>query len=151
MSTSQALSITAKTFRGYRRFRVFIRELSATFLGLFLCSFALHSAANDIELISQAFDAPLVGDWANGTSSEPAVSDDGRFVAYVSSASDLAEDDPDVNRRIQDIFFYDIAAGETTLLTRFANGGSSAPDVSADGRYVAVSYTHLTLPTTPYV
>ncbi|HEV7672830.1 MAG TPA: hypothetical protein VGS22_30300 [Thermoanaerobaculia bacterium] len=74
----------------------------------------------------------------------PAVSADGRFVAYNSSSSELVAgvlDDP----MSQDIFLYDRTTGENQLVTRLASSSNQAaggvgfrqPAISADGRYVA--------------
>ena len=76
----------------------------------------------------------------NAPSSQPAVSADGRYVAYVSSASDIVPDD--FNYPDSDIFVYDRTTGTTTLVsvnsagTGSANRNSSDPLISADGRYV---------------
>ena len=76
---------------------------------------------------------------ANGDSFEPAISADGRFVAFSSAATNLvAGDSNDVN----DVFVRDRLANTTTrvsvgLAGANANGGSDAPSISADGRYVA--------------
>jgi Tol biopolymer transport system component len=70
---------------------------------------------------------------------EPAVSIDGRFVAFTSSADNLAPGDS--NKR-EDVFVRDLASNTTTLVSVKLNGtasgnqGSHAPTVSADGRYV---------------
>jgi hypothetical protein len=70
----------------------------------------------------------------------PAISADGRFVAFASLASDLVAND--TNSRI-DVFLRDLQAGATTLVSRNAagtNGGnndSQKPLISADGRFVA--------------
>lgn len=83
------------------------------------------------------------GECANGDSSEPAISADGRFVAFTSLATDLVSD-PDHNR-FTDIYVRDLPAGSTTLLsanrwnTNGGNGNSLDPAISADGRFV--SYT----------
>lgn len=76
---------------------------------------------------------------ANGDSFEPALSADGRFVAFSSAATNLvAGDSNDAN----DIFVRDRQANTTTrvsvgLAGVNANGGSDAPSISADGRLVA--------------
>jgi Tol biopolymer transport system component len=63
----------------------------------------------------------------------PAVSADGRYVAYYSSASNLVPDD---TNGFMDVFVWDRATGTTTRITD-GNGMSRLPSVSADGRYVA--------------
>ena len=75
----------------------------------------------------------------NGDSFEPALSADGRFVAFSSAATNLvAGDTNDAN----DVFVRDRQANTTTrvsvgLAGANANGGSDAPSISADGRWVA--------------
>lgn len=78
----------------------------------------------------------LLTSGGNNASSAPSISADGRFVAFQSNASNLAAGDS--NGAISDIFVRDLIAGTTTLLTPGGNGsGSSAPSISANGRYVA--------------
>lgn len=85
---------------------------------------------------------------ANGKSYAPAISADGKFVAFVSEADNIVAGD--TNQR-PDVFVRDIAAGTTRLVTRslaggFGNGFSGEPAISADGRHVAFtsSSTNLT-------
>jgi Tol biopolymer transport system component len=71
----------------------------------------------------------------------PTISDDGRFVAFASFASNLVEDDS--NGR-GDIFVHDRHTGETSRVSVSARGiegndHSSLPAISADGRFVAFS------------
>lgn len=75
---------------------------------------------------------------ANDASVDPAISDDGRIVAFVSAASDLVALD---SNGTADVFAHD---RQTLALTRVsvgaggqANGASSAPSLSADGGLVA--------------
>jgi hypothetical protein len=84
---------------------------------------------------------------AGATSSEPsntvgapAISADGRFVAFASSARDLITDD--TNGRT-DVFVRDLKARTTVLASRNSTGTSGGNDdsqnpiISADGRFVA--------------
>ncbi|PYU99124.1 MAG: hypothetical protein DMG10_26205 [Acidobacteria bacterium] len=77
----------------------------------------------------------------NGFSFAPAISADGRFVAFESFATDLVADD-DANGDF-DVFVRDLKTGTTTLISvnragcGSGNGFSSAPAISADGRLVA--------------
>jgi Ca2+-binding RTX toxin-like protein len=81
---------------------------------------------------------------ANDGSFSPAISADGRFVAFSSSADNLAPDD---NNAVLNVFVRDTQPpGTTTLVSRAAgpagagaDGGSSSPAISADGRFVAFS------------
>lgn len=75
---------------------------------------------------------------ATGWSRAPAVSADGRFVAFSSDTTLTAGDD----NRSEDVFVYDMQTGSTTLVSVASDGAignedSRSPDISADGRYVA--------------
>ena len=79
---------------------------------------------------------------ADRASGSPAISADGRYVAFVSAAIDLVAGLDDENSET-DVFLWDRVTGATTLVsrssasaTRTAHGTSSAPSLSADGRYV---------------
>lgn len=91
-----------------------------------------------IELVS----ATASGATGNGDSLTPAISDDGRFIAFRSAASNLAPGD---ENGIPDIFVKDMASG---LVQRLELDGDSsgvipqrlfqaAPDISGDGAFVA--------------
>lgn len=73
---------------------------------------------------------------SDGTAWECDVSDDGRYVAFSSSASNLAPND---TNGVADVFLRDMALGTTALLSRGAGGASGAggesrrPSISADG------------------
>jgi Tol biopolymer transport system component len=76
---------------------------------------------------------------ANGSSSAPSISADGRYVAFCSHASNLAGD---ANGSIQDVFVRDRQAGTTEMVCVAAGGVaadslSDSPSISADGRFVA--------------
>jgi Tol biopolymer transport system component len=80
---------------------------------------------------------------AGGVSLAPAISADGRYVAFVSSASNLLGPGVDTNSS-QDVFVRDLVANTTTLVSRAAGASgaqagdhSISPSISADGRYVA--------------
>jgi Tol biopolymer transport system component len=72
-------------------------------------------------------------------SSAPAVSSDGRFVAFRSYASNLVAGD---TNEVEDVFVHDQTTGATSRVSVDSGGGqanaeSDAPSISADGRYVA--------------
>ncbi len=82
--------------------------------------------------------APAADD-ADGPSFHPAVSGDGRFVTFVSEATNLGPRD---RNRVADVYLHDVHTGRTTLVSRSARGGSATgpsrhPALSADGRFVA--------------
>ncbi|EFQ84627.1 hypothetical protein HMPREF0063_10480 [Aeromicrobium marinum DSM 15272] len=75
----------------------------------------------------------------DGESGLPAISADGRYVAYESHATNLVAGDANDSK---DVFVWDRQTGTTALVSVGAGGlqgdaDSSAPSVSADGRYVA--------------
>lgn len=80
----------------------------------------------------------------NDGSSKPALSADGRFVAFLSRATDLVAGQSDANGG-DDVFLYDRVLGTLTLASRASgapatagNGVSSAFSLSAEGTYVAL-------------
>lgn len=73
----------------------------------------------------------------------PAISGDGRFVAFVSNASNLVDGDTNGS---MDIFVHDRTTGLTTRVSVDSTGGQAHgqceyPSISADGRYVAFHTT----------
>jgi Tol biopolymer transport system component len=77
----------------------------------------------------------------DGDSTAPAVSADGRLVAFTSAAGNLSDEDA---AGVTDVFVRDVAAGTTTLVSRAtglngaaAGGSSRDASISADGRLVA--------------
>lgn len=81
------------------------------------------------------------GTQGNGYSSQPTISADGRYVAFLSSATNLVAGDTNVKR---DVFVHDRNTGQTTRASVSsngvqANGDSAWATISADGRYVAFS------------
>ena len=75
----------------------------------------------------------------NNDSSEPAISADGRYVAFRSWASNLVPGDTNGK---SNIFVHDRKTGETKIISKGsdgkqAKGPSSLPSISADGRFVA--------------
>lgn len=76
---------------------------------------------------------------ANGPSHHPAISGDGRHVAFASEASNLT---PHVRRGTTQIYVHDRVTGLTELVTsigrgRGANADSRRPAMSGDGRRIA--------------
>jgi Tol biopolymer transport system component len=77
------------------------------------------------------------GSQSNGSSYDPGVSWDGRYVVFQSEASNLVSGD---TNGAEDIFVRDRTLGATTRLSvdaagGEANGSSSAPSINLDGRY----------------
>ncbi len=78
---------------------------------------------------------------ANDHSSSPAISADGRYVAFQSGASNLVPED---TNDVGDIFVHDRQTGTTELISLAedgsqANDASGEPGISADGRWVVFS------------
>lgn len=80
----------------------------------------------------------LTGERANGDSAEPAISLDGRYVLFASSASNLVPGD---NNGKDDIFLRDLWTGTTTLVSTTASGGQLDADSYGpqlvDGNHIA--------------
>ncbi len=79
------------------------------------------------------------GTAATGHSREPAVAAGGRYVAFLSDATNLVDND---TNNATDIFVHDLQTGVTERVSvtsggAQADGPSWAPTISADGRYVA--------------
>jgi VCBS repeat-containing protein len=108
-------------------------------MALVLLAGAAQAAKDDVELVSRASGA--TGANANADAYRPVLSSDGRFVAFLSDASNLDPGDADA---IQDVFVRDLQTATTTLVSRASgasgvksNGNAYETAVSGDGRYVA--------------
>ena len=77
------------------------------------------------------------GEQGDSDSSEPSISADGRFVAFSSQSSNLAQSD--VDGFDWDIFVHDRQTGETKRITE--SGSSFSPSISSDGHYIAYRTT----------
>ncbi len=104
-----------------------------------------NNAATDVFLrnlvtgVTRRISATAGGVDANGASSKPWISEDGRFVVYQSKATNLVAGD--VNMKT-DVFVFDRVALTTTLVSTSSNGGqgdddSSNPVISSTGDVVA--------------
>ena len=123
---------------------------------------AFHSRASNLTSGTQFFDNVYVRDRQAGTTSlasatpaglpghgashDASISPSGRFVAFISSASDLVPND--TNGR-DDVFERDRVSGQTLLVSVFAAGQEpppeteySLPSISADGRFVSFVTSH---------
>jgi Tol biopolymer transport system component len=124
-----------------------------------LCGVAGGARAGEVELVSRVHPGQE-SDTASGTGARlggishpsPSISADGRYIVFTSIATNLVAGQNDVNLRSPfssiDVFLHDRIAGVTTLVSRSlespsttANAGSSAPVISADGRYIAFTST----------
>ena len=85
------------------------------------------------------------GAQADGPSEQPAISGNGRFVAFTSSATNLVIGD---TNGVDDVFVHDIAEGTTARVSLTAAGGEAAaaslsPSVSNNGDVTFVSHAGL--------
>lgn len=98
--------------------------------------YLLDRATNALEMISTSGTGAL----GNNGSFDPAISDDGRYVAFYSAASNFYTGDV---ASIADLFIRDRQMGTTTLVTvginGNANGQSLEPMFTADGRTLIFS------------
>jgi Tol biopolymer transport system component len=83
----------------------------------------------------------LLASGGNGSSGYVTISDNGRYVAFASTATDLHPDDLD---RKLDVYVRDLRTGEITLVSRGpgfdgvkGDGAAMQPWISGDGRFVA--------------
>ncbi|PCJ54153.1 MAG: hypothetical protein COA70_05830 [Planctomycetota bacterium] len=89
--------------------------------------------------ITESISINMSGQFAFGTSSAPAISADGTWVAYESSAEDLVASDSNGKR---DIFIHNLGSGLTEIVSVTSTGvqgnaTSFNASVSGDGRFVA--------------
>jgi Tol biopolymer transport system component len=108
----------------------------------------LHRHHKQVVVKDRAWRRPVVvsrasgpkGALSDGRSREAAISGTGRYVAFVSRAHNLVTGDRD---GVEDIFVRDLRTDRTTLVSTddsgraIADGDSSQPSVSADGRFIA--------------
>ncbi|MBE0544767.1 MAG: PD40 domain-containing protein [Verrucomicrobia bacterium] len=134
LSTLSAFSASAD---GYRiAFSSEADNLVANDTNQFRDVFVRDLLAGTNLLVSVAADGHAPG---NGLSSDPAISGDGRYVVFGSSAPNLVGND---TNNAQDVFIRDLQTGTTMLVSVNTEGispgnqDSHTPTISADGRYV---------------
>jgi fibronectin type 3 domain-containing protein len=99
--------------------------------------FLKDTLTGSIQLVTTGAAGP-----ANSDGQFPALSGDGRYVQFMSGASNLVPND---NNGAADVFVRDTQAATTTLISNRnaslapATAGGSLPQVSADGRFVVFS------------
>lgn len=138
MFWDQMTSTRAKT-SGYRRWRDrfgtgLLRILPVIVLASLVMPPPARAGAGDTFLVSYS----STGN-APGGASEPAVSENGRFVAWESESGFYVENDTNMTT---DVFLRDQELGTTVRVSATTtgvqgNGQSRAPSISADGRFVA--------------
>ena len=115
--------------------------------GIGLCSLSLRTRMASLtstfvtrrRTLRGASPGASAGGDSDGPSYHPAISGDGRYVAFVSEASNLTRDS---SSRAAQIFVHDLVTGITELVSRTpngrpANGASLRPALSHDGSRVA--------------
>jgi uncharacterized membrane protein len=101
---------------------------------------ALDVFVRDRELdTTERVSVSSTGEQGNSHSFQPAISANGRYVAFASAATNLVAGD---TNRDNDVFVRDLKLGTTERLSVSSGGregdeNSQAPAISADGRYVA--------------
>lgn len=84
--------------------------------------------ADSVSLVSRSSN----GGPANGSSNWPSISRDGRWVAYLSSATNIVAGAPAYG-----VYLWDRVTGQTILVSAYENGSGNAPAVADGGNYVA--------------
>jgi len=117
-------------------------DLIVDVLGWFPTTFEAGAATSRVSIRSDGTQA------VGGNSSEPAISADGRYIAFASLAPNLIVGDLNAER---DVFLRDTVLDTTIRISvdsagiESSGGGSEGPTISADGRYVAYTSTSNTL------
>lgn len=100
--------------------------------------YAHNRQTSQIEVVSRDSNASTVNG-GNGVSSDPAISTDGRFVAFVSQSTNLV-----AGVSGQQVYLRDRQTGQTTLVSRSTAGqtasagsNNTAPAISNDGQFIA--------------
>ncbi|NOR88892.1 MAG: hypothetical protein GQ524_01425, partial [Anaerolineales bacterium] len=99
--------------------------------------FVVDLRSGEVELVSH----PTLGGQANAASTQPAISGDGRFVAFVSAATNLV---PGATAGLEEIYLFDrsdefLQWVSTPRIGAVNDGLSGEPAISADGNWVAFS------------
>lgn len=138
-----------------------LRKISvlALVLVLMLSVIPLASGAKPVGNLSWLLVSPgASGSGGDQDSARPSISADGRYITFWSYATDLidgmvidtgsdgcgcegacgCEGECDCELEISNVYLYDVATGETTLVTKGSagvgcNGASDSPEISADG------------------
>jgi len=99
----------------------------------------INARANDIFVYDRDTDTTeLLTAGGNAPSWDPSISADGRFVAFVSNATNLVAGDTDNDTNTDsNIFVFDRETRTTEQITSGATSDSNSPSISADGRFVA--------------
>jgi uncharacterized repeat protein (TIGR01451 family) len=136
------ITYAAYTLRDPNSSPIYLNTCSYKCLDVFLYDIVKKSTTK----VSTSYD----GGNSNNESYSPAISTDGRYIAFVSDASNLVVED---KNNITDIFVYDRISKQTQRISVASDGsessgireggysGNYSPSISADGRYIAFSST----------
>ena len=147
--TTSRVSVSSAGAQGYRSSEG--PSLSANGRYVAFASLARNLVPGDTNLVEDVFvrdrsagttrrvSLGAGGTQANGASSMPSISDDGRYVAFMSDATNLVTGD---TNHTTDIFVRDLVTGINQRVSagsggQQANGASSFPSLSRDGLHVA--------------
>ncbi len=118
-------NITAAAFAGDGTYAVYERIVSG-YRHLFLQ-----------DLTSTAITEIQLTEGSNGDSRSPAISRDGARIVFSSTGSNVVADD---NNGVADVFLYERASGDFTLISQrfdnFANSAALSPDISGNGQVI---------------
>jgi Tol biopolymer transport system component len=103
--------------------------------------FLFDRSAGTVRLVSHQASLPTTA--GTGSSRQPVISKDGRYVAYTSDSTDLVAGQTDTNGAT-DLFVYDVLNGTTALVSHQAasplqagDNASDRPVISGDGSFIA--------------
>jgi Tol biopolymer transport system component len=136
--SGQSLKVVKEKEQMRHRYVMFVTCILAVGMAVMMGRLLNYAWAQSIGATTR-ISVDLYGNEANGSSEFPAISADSRFVAFDSSAANLVIGDTNDH---QDVFVHDRATGGITRASVVsdstqANGSSSAPAISASGRFVA--------------
>jgi len=126
-------------------YTMFIELLCCLIVVLILKSINIPVTAQN-SVVTKKISIASNGMPGNKNTYSPSVSDDGRYIAFISAATNLVPDD---TNNALDIFIHDQQTGETIRASVASNGtqanessfGYYATALSADGRFVAFAST----------
>lgn len=140
--TDSAMPASDPAVSGDGRYVVFVSEAADLVVGdtngvadIFIRDLATNT--------TQRVNLTAAGGQSTGAASQPVVSGDGRYVAFVSEAADLVPSD---TNGVADVFVRDLVNGTTTRVSLSsagaqADGASTAPSISYSGQWVAYAST----------
>lgn len=119
-------------------FRNVTKVLAAFAASIFISAFSGGIASATVPIVNSQITTDSSGNNANDATSAMAMSQDGKYYAFVSKATNLVSGDTNGH---QDVFLKDTTTGATTLISVSssgvqANADSTQTSISYNGRYV---------------